>query len=506
MIAARRRIELAPLVECLYSDKIEDDAYQKTAYTPDGHSLHCEYRPCYYSPSGKADFDKLYPGPWWQPKKKEKSFPHLKAEHPIINAVYQLALDVFYRCSSGEFVRRPEAGETPGMWQAGYFKGNGYGVWVRDVAYIALFMGSVLDPEGAALSLDFVTKHGIDSAAEDSRCLPTIALWDHYLATGDISRPKACYRELKKRLEEIEYLPERRIAKARHASYIDGDGQEENGGFALSTNILYAQAYADMARLGALLGESTERTEIWRSRALEMRQGINTEFWNKTFGYYTNGPKGSDAFAKGYWENGGQSLAMWPRFGIAGKNRVKQILNNKSHAFNQYGFAELPHWDPKDFPDPMFARKVWIHTEVGEAVAMAAAGEIENLETLLFSCVRDAAINKDFMEIICFDTGIGSRYPGQNWHAMGFLAMIYFAVLGFWYNETGMGFKNGLVPSGFKNLQISPFVFKKGSYTIRVEGHGPIQKTRLDGRTVEEILSNTEGKHEIVLTTGTSAS
>ncbi len=487
----------------IFSDRVEDDSYGQTATSPDGQSLHCPHQPRCRNPYGPADYSKALAGDVWRPQPEALRFPLLETRHPIINAVYKLALDIFHRCSSGEFLKRPEAGETPGMWQAGFATGDGYGVWVRDVGYIGMYMGSLFDPEGAAKSLRLVAAGGIDSGAEDSRALPAIGIWDYYCATGDLSLVRESYPHLRGRLAEIEYLPERRIAKAKHASFIDGDGQEENGGFALSTNILYAEAYRVMARMGALFGEDEDALRQWRERSAAMREGINREYWNDAFGYYANGPRGSEGFERGFWENGGESLAIWPRFGIADADRRTSVLDHSGHAFNPYGFAECPHWLPKDFPrDPMFARKIWVQTEVGEAIAMADLGRSDDLETVLLSCVRDAAINKTFMETVCFDSGIGGRYPGQNWHGMAFVAMIFQAVLGLQYDEDGLRFTGGFAPPAFADLRITDFRYRNGRFTIALRGHGRVGQCLLDGKAVYNLPPDIAGEHEIELVAG----
>jgi hypothetical protein len=484
----------------VFSNRVEDDGYGVTASTPDGVSLFSPHIPRCTTREITTKFDALHPGDWWRPQPEALRFPLLETRHPIVNAVYKLALDIFHRCSSGEFLRHPENGETAGMWQAGFATGDGYGVWVRDVAYIGLYMGNLFDPEGAARSLRHVAAGGIDSNAEDSRALPAIALWDYYCATGDQEMLACCYPDLKQRLNQIKLIPERGIAKAKHASFIDGDGQEENGGFALSTNILYAEAHRIMALMGALCGENVATLRAWRERAETLRTGINREYWNDAFGYYANGPRGSEGYEKGFWENGGQSLAIWPRFGIADDVRRASVLDHSGHAFNQYGFAECPHWLPKDFPrDPMFARKIWLQTQVGEAVAMARLGRGADLETLLLAAVRDAAVNKTFMETICFDTGSGGRYPGQNWHGMAFVAMIYLAMLGLKYDEQGLWFADGFVPPSFADLRIMNLRYRRARYDIAVQGDGRVREFRLDGKAATKIPVELCGDHRIEL-------
>ena len=228
----------------VYSHMVVDSVYDgnlNPAIIPDDTTI-CS--PVRIIPKGKTVV--LDTSRSWHPRPQIKNFPTLLTSHPSINATYNLALDILFRCSSGEFMRN--AGEQ-GMWQAGFRRGEGYGVWTRDVCYVGLLMGSFVDREVAKKSIVYVTKYGIDNG-EDGLALPAIAVWNHFVVTGDSSIVRSTYANLKTKIDSIRFEQKRNLGFAHSGSFVDSRKQPEAGGFPLSTNILYAEAYRVMALMG----------------------------------------------------------------------------------------------------------------------------------------------------------------------------------------------------------------------------------------------------------------
>ena len=250
----------------VYSDKVLDFAYGATASSPDGIKIYSPVLPGYHP---LVDVKKVYPGDLFTPSIRISEYPSLTTGHKIVDAVYKCALDNLYRCQSGEFIRYPDKGETAGMWQAGFRRGEGYGVWVRDVVYIAMLMGSFYDPEIARASLSYISSRGVDNG-EDGLALPAVGVWDYYLVTGDVSLINETYVNLKKRIEQIKYDEKEGLGEAIQSSFLDTDEarqKEINGGYAFSTQILYAEAYRSMAEMGAIIGDDPAIISEWRKRA-----------------------------------------------------------------------------------------------------------------------------------------------------------------------------------------------------------------------------------------------
>ncbi len=478
----------------IYSGGVKDTAYHATAYTLDGIRIFSPVMPDYRK---TVNVTKIHPGDWFTPSPEISKYPQLFSGQPIVDAVYKCALDHFNRCSSGEFIRYPDKGEKPGMWQAGFRNGEGYGVWLRDVVYISMLMGTIFDPEGARSSLAYVISGGIDNG-EDGMALPAVGVWDYYRTTNDSSLVKQVYESIKTRLSKIEFDEAEGLGRAVGSTFLDTDFERQksyNGGYAFSTQIVYAEAYRSMAELGDLMKEDPSLIESWRKRSETIRQSIREKFWNDSVGYYTEGPKGSKGYAEGCWENFGQSLAVWPRWGLAEPTRTVSIFKNNAVARNEYGYGERTHIPKGNY----LGRDVWVFTEVGQAVAAARMGMMNEVEAIFFSTLRDAAMNKNFMECISWDTGKGWRYPGQLWHAMGFVSMIYNAMLGMEFDQNGINFKNPLVPEALKDLHIKNFRYRDAVIEIKIDGWGSLEELLLDGTPVSGIDANLSGSHVITL-------
>jgi hypothetical protein len=113
---------------------------------------------------------------------------------------------------------------------------------------------------------------------------------------------------------------------------------------------------------------------------------------------------------------------------------------------------------------------------IGEAVACAREQGAELLFHIFCAILRDAAMNKTFMELIGGDSGHGNRYPGQLWHALGWVSIIYYAMLGMEYDESGLRFDHPCVPEPLKDMMISNFRYREGVFDIQVKGFGSLRQ------------------------------
>lgn len=493
----------------IYSNGVTDEMYggkADPAYTPDGNSIHSSFR---FEEANCMDLSSrewgewphyqvfiLNKDEWWKPQPEISRFAALKTKHTIIDAVYKLALDVLHRCSSGEFMRT--AGEE-GLWQAGYRRGEGYGVWIRDVCYTALWSGSFLDRKKAERSIAYVTNNGIDNG-EDGLAMPAIAAWNHFLITGEKTLFEECYNHIKSSVEKISFDENKALGVAKWGSFLDSfDATEITDGFPLSTNILYQEAYRTMAFIGKMMKESPSLVENWEKRSADMRNSLSENFWKEEEGFFAMGPKGSQAYRHNYWENLGISLMLWPQWKLATREQRLAWIQAKNRHFlnyrNDYGFPDL------DFRkgDCLHGRQLWIFTLVGQAAAFAAEKKADELMLLLASTIRSAAIHKTFYECIDFDTGKSWRYPGQLWHAMGFISMITFGVLGIEYDEEGLYFANTCVPKPFEDMSFTGLSYRNATLNITAKGWGSLETLLLDGNPVEKIDTELSGEHKIEL-------
>jgi hypothetical protein len=474
----------------VYGNKVVDPIYGGQDAPAIIYSKKLIYSPVRITPMGKTAV--INASAWWRPAPQVENFPRLVTKFDSVDAVYNLALDILYRCSSGEYMRNE--GEE-GMWQAGYRLGEGYGVWTRDASYVGLWMGSFIDPVVAKRSIEYVTAKGIDNG-EDGLAAPVAAVWNHYLVTGDSSIIRNTYGRLEAKVDRIQFDEKRGLGFARSGSFVDSGAQPEAGGFPLSVNILYAEAYRAMAKMAALMGDRREKTELWKTRGDAMRETIRSDYWKPACGFYTFGPKGSVSYEQQHWENLGQSLALWPQWGYSDAGRIESVLNHKGVAYTQYGFSDL-NYTSREGDEGLHGQERWIFTEVGEAAAMARDGRMDELLELLATVIRPAAMHKTFYEVINWKTGKAWRYPGQLWHAMGYVSMIYFGVLGLEYDENGIGFPNACVPEPLADLQVTNFKYRNANLKIFARGWGVYDSLRLDGQPTTRIPADLKGDHTV---------
>ena len=288
----------------------------------------------------------------------------------------------------------------------------------------------------------------------------------------------------------------------------------ETGGYSLSCNVLYSGAYKAMAAMGALMNEPADTIGAWNDLGAKIAEGINRQHWRADAGYYTPGPIGSDGYEESFWENLGQSLAVWPRFGIADKTRRLSVLDNKDIAFNEWGFAEREYNDRyftredicftmgHDAKWATHGRSVWLFTEVGEVVAMGAEGRMSELEQVFFAGLRDGAFNKTFHECVHWDTGLAWRYGGQLWNAVAYVAMIVQGMLGMEYDESGITFAHRCIPEAFADMRITNLKYRGAVLTIQVNGWGTEGSVLLDGAPATTIPADLAGEHTVTLDMG----
>ncbi|MBE3141655.1 MAG: hypothetical protein IMZ53_13855, partial [Thermoplasmata archaeon] len=234
----------------------------------------------------------------WRPAFDHSGYPRFHSGINSVNATYEIAVDTFAACKSDVYALPGQSG----MWAAGLFQGpgEGFGVWVRDSAHIALRCGNLLDPRGARKTLLYTTRNGFDNGP-DGPAMAIVGLWDYYLVTHDRNTLMYAWPFLLGKIQQVEsrFSKEIGLVKAIQSTSNDAFDEPENGGYCLSTECYFMKAYSNMALMGELLGFDRKDVGHWRFRAKQLKDSINRLYWNDTCGYYTSGPRGSQAFAEG---------------------------------------------------------------------------------------------------------------------------------------------------------------------------------------------------------------
>ncbi|MBL8080913.1 MAG: hypothetical protein JNM55_23270 [Anaerolineales bacterium] len=430
----------------------------------------------------------------WRPVYDHGSYPRLCTSVASVNAAYEIALDIFSACKSEEFALPSEAG----LWSAGLFQGpgEGFGVWVRDSAHIALRCGNLLDPLTARKTLLYTTRNGFDNGS-DGPAMAIVGLWDYYLATHDRFAIQEAWPFLLEKIQDVEarFSDETGLVRAEQSTSNDAFEEPENDGFCLSTECYFQKAYWSMAQIATLLGFDPEKVKHWRARANQLRETINQLYWNEDFGYYTSGPKGSQSFAEGYWETSGAESVIWSKFSIADQERSWSVLKHlRTKAMTDFGIQLFPDRPEKNH----FCGSVWVVWEAGFADAAATQRDVDLVHTLIGQQVRNCVINKTFYEVIDASSGLAWRWPGQLWQAAGFVSLLFYGLFGIRYDEQGFHTRP-VVPAELKNARLENLRYGNATIDIIIEGYGTEGEMFIDGTKAERIPWHITGKHEVRL-------
>jgi hypothetical protein len=484
----------------VYSGRVEDDAYG----TPPAYAITDRL---VVSPSRVLEEFEWRKTKWgdmtrvinhsdvWRADPAGDRYPKITVEHTSIAAAFRIAVDTFVQCSSRAFA-------LPGqddMWASGQFQGygQGFGVWLRDSSHVALRCGNLIAPEMSLRTLRYALAGGFDNGC-DGPAMAVVGLWDYYLATGDATALLDCRQVLERNVREMErrYDSDLHLVSAGQSTSNDAFEEPENGGFSLGSECYYMLAFEAMGAMGPLLGFSEERVRFWRQYAGDMKTAIRERYWNAKAGFFTSGPSGSEAFEKAFWETSGEEAAIWDKFEIATDAQAKSILRALDRkAMCPYGIRLFP-----DRPEHNhFCGPVWVVWEAGFASAAGKQNEQQLLWKLIAQQIRNCVLHKTFYEVLESDSGISWRWPGQLWHAAGFLSMFFYGLLGIRYREDGLTF-TPCIPWQMEGLSVSCLRYRRATLHICTSGVGKLEEVRLDGKLVDRIPTNTTGEHEVKLT------
>ncbi|WP_291755862.1 hypothetical protein [Cellulomonas sp. 73-92] len=431
----------------------------------------------------------------WRSVVEPGRFPTFTSSFRSIDAAFELALETFQRNSSDEFSL---PGET-GLWSAGYFQGPGlgFGSWKRDTSHIALRAGNLIDPQVARASLAHVGHAGFDNGS-DGASLPAVAIWDHFLATGDESLIHDTWRWLaaSASLLDERFDEGRGLVLAAQSTSNDLFDEPEAGGYALSTEIYSMETYRVLAAMGSLPAIGDPRAQRWSERATTMRRAILAQYWNSERGYFTSGPIGSESHKRGLWETSGSEAAVWGFLGAEAESCTESVLAGMRHvAMSQYGVVLFPYKDA----DNHFCHSVWYCWQAGFARAAARVGDASLVHQLIGQQARTAVLYKTFYEVTDARTGESWRWPGQLWHAAGFVSLVLFGLFGIRYDQDGMTFSPAVSPE-FDGARIYGLRYRAAVLDIEIRGHGSRCETTFDGDRVEQVSTDCTGRHSVVLT------
>lgn len=430
----------------------------------------------------------------WYSNVEPWRFPRLRTRFATVDAAFELAEETFQRNSDGEFSLPGQSG----IWSAGYFQGpgEGFGCWRRDTVHTAIRGGNLIDRDSARHSLEYILTQGFDNGS-DGLSLPAVGVCDYLHATGDASLVEQNWDTLADlgRALDQGYSPSRGLVAAPQSTSNDLFPEPESGGYTLSTEIYAMRTYSSLSAIAEHIGCATDETRRWHARAETLKATVLKEYWNDERGYFTKGPRGSDAYKAGVWETSGSEAAVWGFLGPEAEQKVRSVLRRvREIAGSPYGLVLFPGREG----DNHFCNSVWYVWQAGFARAAARNGDAVLVRDLIAQQTRSAVLNKTFYEVTDAYTGKSWRWPGQLWHAAGFVSLVLYGLLGMTYDGGGLRFRPA-VSSEFSGVTLAGLQYRDANLNIEVSGCGTRYRTLLDGKDVLSVPSDVSGEHDVLL-------
>ncbi|MGW2094780.1 MGH1-like glycoside hydrolase domain-containing protein [Promicromonospora sukumoe] len=398
--------------------------------------------------------------------------------------------------------------------------GGGYEQpWTRDAAVNSWNAGSLLAPDVARNTLWAVVTRQDDGGLvvqQDDQWWDQVvwvpAAWHHYLVTGDREFLRDAYDTAARTLalreagqwsaehglftgpsffnDGIAGYPDPLVGADDGASSFVLDHPAAVTQLALSTNALYAGAYAALAAMADELGRPGQDHA---RRAARIAESVEAHFWQPGRGRYgysipTEGPAAGEL--QDYQEGAG--LAFVLLFGLADPARSAAVTRDA-------------HVSPHGITDvhPRFGRYaaaghagrhndiVWPVVQGFWADAAARTGDQAAFAAEVTSLARLFHRTGSYYEIYDAATGavdggyqngrVWDSEPEQTWSASAFLRMVHGGLFGLRPTPSGLDLAP-VLPAGWGDATLSVLRYRDAELTVRLTGSGArVAAVTLDG-------------------------
>lgn len=441
----------------------------------------------------------------WKASLDVSAFPQLASDYPLLDALYNLAL---------EEARR--AVEPDGTFRTGE---SWAGVWTRDISYSIILAQATLQPEAAKTSLlrkvtpdgRIIQDTGTGGAypCSTDRMVWAVAAWEIYLATGDEPWLRQVYPIVKKSIEDdVPNAYDEQTGLVRgESSFLDWREQtypkwmqpvdiyqSQN----LGTNAVHFQANEVLARMAAQLGEPAVARAATQ-RAARIAAGVNGQLWlpeRGTYGQYRYGR----AFPVVSPKSEALGAALSVLFGVADEARSRWVV------------ARTPVMDygiPCIYPQisgipPYHNNAVWPFVQSYWGLAAAKAGnETAFLESLM-AVARPAALfltdKENFVASNGDFAGTQVNSSVMLWSLSGTLGLVYKGLFGMEFQPERLVFRP-LVPQALQGTRrLTGFRYRRAVLDIELVGFGhTVRRALLDGQPLPEaaVPATLTGRHQL---------
>ncbi|UOG75244.1 glycogen debranching protein [Hymenobacter tibetensis] len=464
----------------------------------------------------------------WQQQLNTSEFPQYTSDYPLLDALYNLALEEAKR-----------AVESDGTFRTGQ---EWAGVWTRDISYSILLSQAMLQPEVAKTSLlrkvtsdsRIVQDTGTGGAypCSTDRIIWATAAWEIYVTTGDEEWLKQVYPIIKNTIEDDELVayaassatavvqpsqatehsegnPVGRLTNLvrGESSFLDWREQtypewmqpaDIYESESLGTNAAHYQGNKVLALIAHKLGEP-DVARLANARADRIKAGINQHLWLPDKGYY-----GQYRYGRVFQQTSPKSEALGEAlavlFEVADEERSKSVV------------AHTPVMDygvPCIYPQipgvlPYHNNGVWPFVESYWGLAAAkTANETAFMESIA-AVTRPAALfltNKENFVASNGDfAGTQVNSSVMLWSLSGTLGLVYKGLFGLDPQAHGLTFRP-FVPHALQGTRhLTGFRYRQAILDIELHGYGnTIRTITLDGAPLPQatVPGNLTGQHTL---------
>ncbi len=437
----------------------------------------------------------------WKLQHDLSKYPQLQTDIPLIDALYNLALD-----ETEINIENDGTFRTGEEWP---------GVWTRDVSYSILLAYAYTNPDIAKTSLMRKVKN--DRIIQDTgtggawpvssdRTTWALAAWEVYKVTGDQEWLETIYPIIKNSVEDdLQTLFDNQSNLVKgESSFLDWrkqtypvwmNGVDIFDSRCLGTNAVHAQAYYLLSEMATLLGEDAQKYQALANRT---KLAINNELWMEEKGYYAQYLYGRHGLMSSPRSEAlGEAFTIL--FNIADNNQAQSIISNTPVV--DYGIPCIYPQIP-GIP-PYHNNGIWPFVQAYWNWACAKAKNTSALEQGLAAMNRSAALfltnkenmvaeNGDFR-----DTEVNSNR--QLWSVAGYLSSVYRIFAGMNFETDGLRFQPYIPKNYGQYFKLSNIKYREAQINLTIKGYGTeIKSCLINGKPSEAfIIADDKGQFDI---------
>lgn len=410
--------------------------------------------------------------------------------------------------------------------------------WTRDASVNSWNCASIIEPAVAENTLWAVCERNEDGKLilqMDDQCwdkiIWAIAAWNHYLVTGNTEFLVRAYEVVATSLSVLEktnYSTQfglftggsffndgitgypKDLHDPESSSSFVLDHQQTHSIMTLSTNCIYAQAYAVAQRMAELCGDSANVME-YADKCAAVKHAINLHLWNEVRGSYDYilYPDGRKCHAQ---EACGISFALL--FGMCDADRAEALIKNLE--ISPCGLASIlppfPGLFSKDRPG-RHNNLIWPFINGFFITALSQFKKAALLEREINSICRLVKNSEnEFFEIYNPYNGendggwqVGRHWGAchhQTWSATAYIRAIIHGLFGLTLHETGISI-SPCVPEGWNGLSLKNIHIRGCLVDIVLSGSGTkVSSVRINGIEQEDAFIPFEerGNYKVEIT------